>query len=772
MGRREDNERTTVLVVGGMHSGSCVSRIEQVLRARQGVETAGVNLLTRLATVRHNDSIRPMDLADAVTAAGFQATLANPGNDARGYVSFGDTIDVIAGRKSRFVAGAIFTLLILLVNQFWLTDDKVVLLFLLATPVQITVGWEYYRGCIRALRRLSFNMDTLVVLGSSAAYFQGFLCFIGHVSRDSDLARDPQFHAAAMILTVMSLGKWLEARAHESTSLMWGSLIEMAPKEACVLRDGREQIIPTGVVALGDIVLVRPHEKIPVDGEVLEGSTEVNEALITGESFPVPKVKGDRVIVASVNGSGFIRVRAIGVGADSTIAQIARMVSDAQAHKVGVEKLADRVSAIVVPLSVVIATAAFVLWYFGPAAAHGLIVKGVLSRSFFSEDHIWLDFLLQEWPLASALKPAIAVLIAACPPALGLATSTAVIVATGRGMRHGILIKGGEAIESAGRITDVVFDKTGTLTEGSFKAQEVLTAPNVDSDEVLILAGSLEACSQHALAKGVVKEAKKGPLPLRKVEDFEAVPGSGLKGTVDHKIYILGSRALIAENGCNFNTSGDLEQRAAKAESAGATLIYLAVADAQSLLLLGAIVMTDRIKDSAAAALEDLHALGLRTHLLSGDNPAAAQAVGKHCGLQDSEIHALMKPEDKVDFTQQLKAKGHFVAIVGDGINDAPALAAADVGFAIGTGTDIALESGQIVLASSDVRGVPRAIRLARAAARVIHFNILWAFLFNLGVMLPLVIVNKLDPSMGAGIMAFSSILVVMNSLRLMYKPV
>ncbi|MCY3022686.1 MAG: HAD-IC family P-type ATPase, partial [Planctomycetota bacterium] len=465
MGRREREDRTTVLVIGGMHSAACVGRVEKALRSREGVETAGVNLLTRLATVRHSASIKPQDLVAAVAAVGYQATLASPSSDAHAGLSFGDTMDAIASRKSRFIAGAIFTLLILVINQVWATNDlsKVLLLFLLATPVQITVGWDYYRGCIHALRRWSLDLDCLVVLGSSAAYLQGFLCFIGHVSSDPDLSRDsPQFHVAALILTVVSLGKWLEARARESTSQLWHSLVEITPKEACVLRDGREQIIPAGVVAVGDIVLVRPGEKIPVDGEVVDGSTEVNEALITGESRPVPKVKGDRVIVASLNGSGFIRVRAVGVGADSTIAQIARMVSDAQEHKKRMALMADRVSAVMVPVTAIIAVVAFVCWYFGPLAVQGLVARNWISHEWFAHSG-WLSFLLKESTVFTALRPAIAVLAVACPCAVGLAAPTAVIVATGLGVRRGILIKGGDAIEAAAGITDVVFDKTGTL---------------------------------------------------------------------------------------------------------------------------------------------------------------------------------------------------------------------------------------------------------------------------------------------------------------------
>jgi P-type Cu+ transporter len=757
IGHREDEDRTAVLVVGGMHCAACVGRVEKALLSLEGVETAGVNLLTRLATVRHSSAVKPHDLVEAVGAIGYQATLASPSPDARRGVAFGDTIDVIASRKSRFIAGAIFTMLILIIDQSWTSSNvKLLLLFLLATPVQITVGWDYYRGFFRALRNWTFNMDSLVVIGSTAAYAQGFMCFIGEVSGDHALLKDPQFHTAAMILTVVSLGKWLEARARESTSQLWSSLVEMTPKEACVLRDGREQIIPAGVVAVGDIVLVRPGDKIPVDGEIVDGATEVNETLITGESRPVPKVKGDRVLVASINGSGFIKIRAVGVGANSTLAQIARMVAEAQERKARVEQMADRVSAILVPVTVIIAMMAFVIWYFGPFAMQKL---GWLQANTDS----WLLFLTKEASISSALSSAISVLVVACPCALGLATPTAVLVATGLGARRGILIKGGEAIEAAAQITDVVFDKTGTLTDGSFRADEVLTTPDIDRDELLTLAGSLEACSEHALAKGVVKEARKSTLQLRKVDNFEALPGRGLKGTVRKTSYLLGSRSLITERG--YKLKGDFAKRVEAAEAEGLTLIFLAEEGGN---LLGAISLTDRVKESAPGAIADLKALGIRAHLLSGDNPAAALAVGRRCGLPDECIHSLMKPEDKVDFTRQMKGKGRCVAAVGDGINDAPALAAADVGFALGTGTDIAVESGQIVLVSADVRGVGRAIRLARDASRIIHWNLVWALSFNV-IMIPLAFFNQLNPTLGASAMACSSILVVLNSLRMTY---
>jgi len=767
MARGEHDERTTVLVIGGMHSAGCVIRVEQALRSHAGVETAGVNLLTRLATVRHSSAVERHDLVRAVGVVGYQASQASPLSQNRQLVSFGDTIDVIASRKSRFAAGAIFTFLILFVNQFWQADSKLLLLFLFATPVQILIGWDFYRGFFHALRKRSFNMDSLVAVASTAAYLQGCLAFLGYVSNDSDfkdLIKDPQFHAAAMILIVFSFGKWLEARARESTNRMWGSLVEMTPRDACVFRDGREQIIPSGVVAVGDVVIVRPGEKIPVDGEVTEGSTEVNESLITGESRPVPKVTGDRVIVASVNGTGLIRIRAQGVGDGSTISQISRMVHDAYEHKTRVEQLADRISAKLVPISVVLALAAFALWFFGPLLVQSLLKDGTLTRSWL-ESNAWLRFLLNEPSFTAALRPAIAVLIVACPCALGLATPTAVIVAAGLGARRGIFIKGGDALEAAARVTDVVFDKTGTLTDGSFDVQEVLSVPGVERSTVLGLAASMEHQSEHDLAKGILREAKKSAVELLEVGGVHLLPGRGLKARIGENHYLLGSHALIEERGGKIEN--EFKKRVDAAENDGATLIFLAE-DATPARLLGAIVQIDSVKKSAPIAIAQLKAEGLRVHLLSGDNPKAAHAVARQCGLRINDVYALMKPEDKVDFTRKLMSEGRHVAVVGDGINDAPALAAADVGFALGVGTDIAVESGQIVLVSPDVRGVPRAIALARKTARVIRWNLFWSILFGV-TLIPLAFFDKLVPALGASFIALSCVLVAFNSFRLIY---
>ena len=755
-------DRISVLIVGGMNSPACITRIDHALRAVPGVESVGVNLLTRMTTVRHQMQVKPDALAKIVSALGYHATLASPGTDPRHSQSLGDTMDALASRKSRFVAGALLTFFILIIDRGMSGDGKLLWLFLLATPVQITVGWDYYRGFFKALRRWSFNMDSLVVLGSTAAYMQGTLAFLGSVSNDEELMRwPPLFAAAALILTVVSLGKWLESHACESSTKLWGSLMEMMPLEARVYRDGREQVIPAGVVAIGDEVLVRPGEKIPVDGVIVEGECEVNETLITGEGRPVQKVKGDKVLVASMCLAGPVKVRTTGAGDQTSLAQISRLVADANTRKAPVQQLADRVSGFFVPVVFLLAVATFMGWYFGPFLAQQIAPEWITA---LKPDSFWFA-LTKEPSVPAALLPAIAVLVVACPCALGLATPMVVLIATGLGARRGLLIKGGQAIEAAGRISDVVFEKTGILTDGSFRTQDILTADGVDREELLHLAASLEAGSEHALAKGVINEARKCALILRKVEDLKLLPGRGLYGRIGGRGYLLGSRALLQAHGMVLD--GPLAQKIEAAEADGLTTVFLAEERGR---LLGALAMSDRLKDAAPAALADLRNLHLNVHLLTGDNPAAAAAVGRRCGLKATEAHALMSMEDKIDFAWQLRDNGRRVAMVGDGINDAPAMAAADVGIALGAGTDIYVEAGSIVLVSPDPRGVGRVIHLCREALSLVRWNLLWAFLFNV-IMIPLAALNFFTQPWAlpaaAGAMMLSSVLVVVNSLRL-----
>jgi Cu+-exporting ATPase len=754
-------ESITILVIGGMQSAACVTRIEKALRSVDGVATVGINLLTRLATVRHDPTTRPEELMAAATEVGYECSLAARSGDPATAQQPVDSAEVTASRRSRFVAGAFLTAALLVVD--WLGGDsknRMLWLFLLATPVQITVGWDFYGGFLRALRSWRFNTDSLVVIASTAAYLQGVLAFVGQVTNDPDLDKwPPLFSASAVILTVVALGRWLEASARASTRNLWGSLDGMVPREARVVRDGREQIIPAGVVALGDQVVVKPGEKIPVDGVIMEGASEVNEALISGEGRPVPKVKGDKVLVASVNGAGVLRLRATGVGDRTSLAQIARLVSDAQMAKAPVQQIADRISAVFVPVVLLLAVATFSVWYLGPRISQRFLASWVSQMSPDS----WLTFLSKESSAFTSLLPTIALLVVACPVALGLATPMVVLVATGLGARYGLLFKGGQAIEAAGRITDVVFDKTGVLTDGIFCAKEIVPAEGISTEELLNLAGSLEACSEHALAKGVLQEVKKSTLLLRRVENFEKLPGRGLRGRIGGRTYILGSQALLKER--SVKVEGPLAKRVEELEASGATLIFLAE---EKTRLLGVLALTDHVKATAAAAVAELRAQNRRLHLLSGDNTAAAAAVGSACGLKADEVHGRMTTEEKIDFASDLREKGRRVAMVGDGISDAPAMAAADVGIALGVGTDLSVEQGAIVLVSGDPRGVARTFRLAREALVLIRINLILAFSFNI-IMVPLAIFNQLPIWLAATAMVATSALVVLNSIRLSY---
>ncbi|HLX65036.1 MAG TPA: cation-translocating P-type ATPase [Planctomycetota bacterium] len=759
----KDGERTTVLVVGGLDDTDSVRRAEAALRALTGVESAGVNLLTRLSTVRHSAQVIPSDLVKAVDAAGFRATLANSGEESDG-CGLIETLELIASRKSRFYAGALLTALIFIVesantNASW----KLMTMFMLAAPVQIAVGWEFYASFFKALRRWRFNLDSLVVLASTAAFAQGALCFLGQATADPDLSRwNPQFHTAALILTAVSLGKWLESMARDSADELWGGIEALLPRDACVLRDGREMIIPAGAVAVGDIVLVAPGERVPVDGEVLEGCTHIDESPLTGDARPVSKVVGDHVVVASLNGSGFIHVRAMGVGPHSTLAHISMLIERAREKKGSSEVLADRIAAALVPIAILLACGTFCFWYFGPSVLGRLI--GTASR--------WIDvhrfgpnatveaFLLSNPSFTEALRPAISVLIAACPIALGLATPMAVLLATRFAARRGMLIKGGGALEAAARVTDVVFDQSGTLTCGVFRVRECFGAPEINRDSVLAIAAALGSRTRQDAAKCIDREARRRGIAVPIPERCELLAGGGVGGRLGATEFRLYPRNYVLNSGIAVHPS--LAARAAEAETAGSAVLYLCRENDA----LGAIALEERIKDGAVDAIAMLREKGFAVHLISGESLAQTRTVGKACGLYETEIHGLASSEGKAEFARELRAAGRGVAVIGDGASDAPAMAAADVGIALGAGAEPALDSAQIVLVSGDARGVPALLDLAGAAARIIRQNLVVSLSFT-AVMLPLALCNRVIPTVGALIMGLSSVLVVLNSMRL-----
>ena len=763
---RAEGERITVLVVGGLESAESVRRAEGALRAIDGVESAGVNLLTRLSTIRHAATVTPSMLADAVNAAGFHATLAKADSDGSPDSCLGDVHELIASRQARFCAGAVLTALIFVAHSVNTNNSwKLMLMFLLATPAQIAVGWEYYIEFFKSLRRWRFNLDSLVVLASTAAYGQGLLCFLGQATGDPDLSRwSPQFHSAALILTVVSLGKWLESLARDSADDLWGGIEALLPREACVLRDGREMIIPAGAVAIGDIVLVAPGERVPVDGEVLEGCTHIDESPLTGDMRPVSKVIGDRVVVASLNGSGFLHVRAMGVGPHSTLAHISMLVERARMTKGRSEVMADRIAAALVPLTILISLAAFAFRYCGPLAMAWFVAKGWIGAEMVANiEGGVLSFLLKTPSVSVALRPSIAVLVAACPCALGLATPMTVLIATRLAARRGILIKGGGALEAAARATDVVFDQSGTLPCGVFRVREIFAAPDINRDSVLALAAALGGRTRQDSAKCIEREARRRGIAVPIAEKCEMLPGGGVGGFFGSTEFRLFPRNYVVGSGIEVHPS--LAARAAEAEDEGAAVMFLCRASGDAL---GAIALEERIKEGASEAVALLRKDGASVHLISGESLAQTRTVGRACGLNETEIHAQATAEGKADFTRGLREHGRSVAVVGDGASDAPALATADVGIALGAGAEAAVDSAQIVLVSGDVRGVPAVLKTARVAERIIRQN-LWIALTFTAVMLPLAFFNRLVPTVGATAIAVSSILVVLNSLRLSY---
>lgn len=765
----DSGRRTTVLVVGGMESAECVRRAENALRAVSGVHSAGVNLLTRLSTVKHSGAVTAAMLTAAVDAQGFRATAAHAAHDASGNAVVTDTREVIASLKARFIMSAVLTALLFMANTLGPDNSKkLFLLCLLATPVQLVVGWDFYRSFFKSLWRVRFNLESLAVLASTAAFAQGMLCFLGQVSSDPDLELwRPQFHSGALVLAAVSLGKWLEALAKDSAEDLWGGVEALLPREACVLRGEREQIIPSGAVALGDIVLVGPGERIPVDGEVVDGFSHIDESPLTGDARPVSKVAGDRVAAAALNGSGVLRIRATGTGPHSTLAHISMLVERARSRKSRADVMADRIASVLAPGAIVLSLGAFFLWRYGPEVAGWMLKTGWMDAATLAElNGGMLGFLTKTTSFSEALRPAIAVLIAACPCALGLAAPAAVLTGTRIAAKRGVFFKGGDALESAARVTDVIFDQSGTLTCGKYSVREVLTASDNERDDVLALSAALGSKTKMESARSVEREARRRGLAVPMAERCEMLAGGGVGGHFGEHAFRLCPRSFVS--GGSVSVEPALEKRAAALEESGASVLFLCRSNGTGAdVALGAVAIEERIKEGAASAILSLRKLGVAVHLLSGESLAQARMVGRACGLHEHEIHALAGAEGKAEFTRELRHAGRRVAVVGDGASDAPALAAADVGIALSAGADAATEAAGIVLASGDVMGAVRAIEFGRAAGKVIHQN-LFAALACTAVMLPLAFFNKLMPATIAVMLIASTLAIALNALRLL----
>lgn len=743
------NTETLDLAIGGMHCANCSQIIESSLNALPGVAAAAVNLATERAHVE----FRPREISkdaiiQAVIATGYKAfeLAQETGADKQREEQERDYRALL--KTFVFSLSLSVPLLILslpmmglgsLLGPFSLVwmDFKYhpIILLALATPVQFYAGWRFYRGAWAALKNRAGNMDLLIALGTSAAYFYS-------VAATFFIKGEIFYETAALLITFVLLGKVLEARAKGRTSDAIKKLMGLSPKTARVLRDDKEVEIPIGEVKVGDLVIVKPGEKIPVDGQIVEGSTSIDESMITGESVPVEKSPDDQVIGATINKNGYITFRATKVGADTVLAQIIKLVEDAQTSRAPIQRFADQVSAYFVPAVVAIAVVTFIVWY---------IVGAGADRFVF------------------ALMAGTAVLVIACPCALGLATPTAIMVGTGKGAEYGILIKGGEALETAHKLQTIIFDKTGTLTTGTPVVTDIVALSSPAEADIIQMAASLEKGSEHPLAEAVVAKADEVNTALTKVEGFKAMPGRGVSGKLVGKTVLLGNRKLMRDNA--FDPSA-YEKKITALETQGKTVIILAGGEK----ILGLVAVADTIKPSSGEAIARLREMGLMVAIISGDNKRTAEAIAKQAGI-DVVIGEVL-PEDKAREVKKLQDEGKIVGMVGDGINDAPALAQADVGIALGSGTDIAMEAGEIVLIKDDIRDVVTAIELSRATIRKIKSNMFWALFYNslgipiaAGVLYPFFRI-MLRPEIAAAAMALSSVSVVTNSLLLRrFKP-
>jgi Cu+-exporting ATPase len=758
--------RSLALDIEGMTCASCVNRIERYLRKVEGVVEANVNLATERASIVARREVTIDQLIGAVEAAGYEAKLLVDGESkARAEAAEVEPHAAhreetrepetsfqqrhLADTRRRLIVAAVLTIpLLLALAQMTVAPflpevfSSPWLQLAFATPVQFYAGWPFYKGAWKVLRHRATDMNTLIAVGTSAAYFYslaailfpGFFHAVG-IGMEGELPL--YFDTAAVIITLILLGRFLEARARSHTSDAIRRLIGLAPRTARVIRDGTERDLPIEEVRRGDLVLVRPGEKVAVDGVVRDGSSAIDESMVTGESMPVTKRAGDEVIGGTLNASGAFRFEATRVGRDTVLAQIVRLVQEAQGSKAPIQRLADQVTAYFVPAVLAIAALTFVVWFaFGPAPAFNL-----------------------------ALLNTVAVLIIACPCALGLATPTSIMVGTGKGAENGVLFRDAEALERLHNVRAVVLDKTGTLTEGRPRVTDVAVADGAGADDVLRLAAAAERGSEHPLGEAIVRHAREErQLELAEPAAFEARAGQGISATVDGRRVVIGRPEHLEEQGVDV---GAQRTRGAELAAAGKTPVYIAV-DGRAAAVIG---IADTLKAGSRVAVAELQRLGLEVLMLTGDNETTARAIAREAGVD--RVLADVRPDEKAAQVRRLQAEGRLVAMVGDGVNDAPALAQADVGIAIGTGTDIAIESAGVTLMSGDLRAVVTAFALSRATMRNIKQNLFWAFAYNValiplaaGAFYPFTGI-LLDPIFAAAAMAASSVTVVSNALRL-----
>ncbi len=728
--------------VEGMSCSACANRVERITKKIDGVESANVNFATEKLTVRVDaEKVRYSDIKLAVDKAGFK--LIKEDDEVKEASKKKDESKLLL---NRFIFSLIFTVPLLIISMGHMVGmplpsiinpmknplNFALVQLVLTIPVMVA-GYKFYKIGYKNLFKLSPNMDSLIAIGTSAAVAYGLFAIYKILNGETHYAMHLYFESAVVILTLITLGKYLEAVSKGKTSEAIKKLMGLAPKTATIIKDGKELSIPIDEVIVGDVILVKPGEKLPVDGEIIEGSTSIDESMLTGESIPVEKNIGNTVIGASINKSGFIKYKATKVGKDTALAQIVKLVEEAQGTKAPIAKMADIIAAYFVPTVIGLAIIATIGW----------LIAGETT--------------------VFALTIFISVLVIACPCALGLATPTAIMVGTGKGAENGVLIKGGEALETTYKIDTIVFDKTGTITEGKPKVTDII-CQGIKEEEVLALAASAEKGSEHPLGEAIVKEAEDKNLELKKIEDFKAVPGHGIEVTIEGKDILLGNKKLMIENNIDIES---LHAESDNLAAEGKTPMYIAINNKLS----GIIAVADTVKENSKATIEELKKMNVKVAMITGDNKKTAEAIAKSVGID--MVLAEVLPEDKANEVKKLQEKNRKVAMVGDGINDAPALVQANVGIAIGSGTDVAIESADIVLMKSDLKDVVTAIRLSKATIKNIKENLFWAFGYNvLGIPVAMGVLHifggpLLNPMIAAAAMSFSSVSVLLNALRL-----
>ena len=735
-------------IIEGMSCASCAMTIENAVSKIPGVDKASVNLATEIMTVEANDSVTPEDIAKVVDGVGYGARPRGKSVEEELEEKNEKKEAHLREMKRNLTISAIFAVPLLFIAMADMVGipmpaflspmqspvSYALIQLALVLPI-LWVGRRFFVDGFKALSKGHPNMDSLVALGTSAAFLYSLYGTYHVLEGHAHFAMNLYYESAGVILTLITLGKYFEAVSKGKTSMAIQTLVGLAPKMATVLRDGQEVEVPVEEVQVGDLIRVKPGEKVPVDGVVTEGNSTVDESMLTGESIPVSKSVGDEVIGASLNKTGSFILKATKIGKDTALSQIIQLVEQAQGSKAPIAKLADKVSGVFVPIVIVLALVSGLAWYF-------------LGQ--------------ESWVFALTIT--ISVLVIACPCALGLATPTAIMVGTGKGAENGILLKSGEALEEANHVNMVVFDKTGTITNGTPVVTDVVTADNTDADALVRLAASLEVASEHPLGEAIVAKAKEQGAAFDEVTNFEAIPGFGIKGHVGETLVFLGNEKWMRENGL---VDEAMNEKANRFAEQGKTPLYIGYNDAVQ----GLIVVADTVKESSARAIQTLHEMGIQVAMMTGDHERTAQAIAAEVGID--RVFSEVLPQDKANYVSKLQEEGYIVAMVGDGINDAPALAQAQVGIAIGTGTDVAIESADAVLMKSDLMDVPAMLKLSRATIRNIKENLFWAFAYNvIGIPFAMGVLHLfggplLNPMIAGAAMSFSSVSVVLNALRL-----